>query len=83
MLLLPRHELLIAVFCIVVSTLAAVEVALSLGTADEYYLENRTDPLIFRAAGELLKEGKSPYLVENLVDNITRQRFEGRQPPCL
>lgn len=78
-----KIEHLVVCFCIIVSTLASFDVALSLGTPGEYYLENRTDPLVFRAAGELLSEGRSPYSLDNIVANITRQRFAGDSPPSI
>ena len=70
-------------FCILVTTYMAMDVALSLGEPDEYYLENRTDPLVFRAVGELLSEGRSPYAIENITSNISSQRLGGQQPPSL
>ena len=80
---LLKVEFLVVGFCILASTFISLDVALSLGEPEEYYLENRTDPLVFRAAGDLLAEGKSPYLLENLIDNITSRRFENRPPPSL
>lgn len=56
-----KFELLLFGFCIVCSTLIAVDVALSLGSAEDHYLQSRTDPLVFRAVGELLSQGESPY----------------------
>jgi len=58
-------------------------VAMSLGDPEQYFIENRTDPLVFRAVGELLREGKSPYSLENQVETISLTRLEGGQAPSL
>lgn len=78
-----RFERLAVVLCLLIASLSALDIALSLGDPEDFYLENRTDPLVFRAVGNLLREGQSPYPLDNLVTNISDTEFAGEQPPSL
>ncbi|MCB1669912.1 MAG: DUF2029 domain-containing protein [Pseudomonadales bacterium] len=76
-----RAENGLLIFFIVLASLIALIVSATDSSPEVLYEQNRIDPLVFRAAGNLLRDGESPYSLANQVQNIAADRLNGEVPP--
>jgi len=76
-----RSELILIVACIALATLTAFTISATISPPRVLYEENRIDPLVFRAVGELLAAERSPYSLTNQRQIIAANRLDGEPPP--
>ena len=73
-------EIFLFGLCIAIGIAITSYTAFLRSSVEEMYEANRIDPAVFRAAGDLLAAGESPYLIENQRNIVSETRLQGRQP---
>jgi hypothetical protein len=65
---------------VLLATALALSIASNPAPAEALYERNSIDSLVFRAAGELLRDGNSPYSIENQMETISQNELNGKTP---
>jgi hypothetical protein len=74
-------EICLTALFVLLATVFSLSVTSTPAPAESLYERNSIDSLVFRAAGELLRDGRSPYSNENQLDVISLKTLNGKTPP--
>jgi hypothetical protein len=77
----PIEISVIGLFIVIATFFAGHMVMTRQASVHKMYDENRIDPLVFRAAGQALHRGESPYSTDNQADIIANTRMNKQRPP--
>jgi len=73
-------EICLTALFVGLATAFAISVTMKPESAEALYESQSIDSLVFRAAGEILRDGKSPYSIQNQVESIAARELNGNTP---